>query len=734
MLPVFDRMALRLLAEYRRLVLWVPVAVAAGGVWYFALQTEPSALCGLVLPFGVACVSSVVLWMWWGTVWGRVLGTGCAALAIGFASAWGAAHRHAPMPELPRRAIELSGTIRRVTQGVAPKTGLATRTIEVVAAQFETPLDSGMAPLRRSLRLKLRPDDTQPLFPGDTVWLRAMLTPPPFPAYPGGRDMQREAWFADLAGYGRVLDPVERLNTTTPRGIGFTVQLEPAREALDQRIRAVLPGAVGAVATTLLTGETASIPQTVRQEFAVSGLAHVLAVAGLHLGLVMTVIMVAARFAFARWEWASLRWPCKALSAFVALGGGFGYAALTGLHLPVIRSLVMATVVVVGLSIGRRSVSLRGLALAALAMLVWHPEYVLSAAFQMSFVAVMALAAGYEVAGPKLAAFRALTFKPAWLQLAHRATHHALVLGLTSLLAGLSTLPVVMAHFGQIQPFFVIANLFVVPVMALWVMPLGLVALLLVPFHGEALALIPMGWGVRLIIASAHVVAQWPAARIMVPAMPPWALGLIILGLCWLCLWRQTWRFWGLAPIGVGLLVPFVVLRPTMMISPDGGMVGLYQQKTLWVGGQSRDAAWLGFAWQQAVAAQTIKPFPVQGEVLDGALSCDSDGEAGLCFFSAANKVFLLRLHDRSDGMQGLPDTVCKGVDAVISFAPLRQSCPDVPLRLDRFSAWRNGAQTVFVTAKAVDLQTDRAWQGTRPWVLKPGGHGQPNLPLAQAE
>ncbi|WP_240554474.1 ComEC/Rec2 family competence protein [Acetobacter cibinongensis] len=734
MLPVFDRMALRLLAEYRRLVLWVPVAVAAGSEWYFALQTEPSALCGLVLPLGVACVSSVVLWMWRGTVWGRVLGTGCAAVAIGFASAWVAAHRHAPMPELPRRAIELSGTIRRVTQGVAPKTGLATRTIEVVAAQFETPLDSGMAPLRRSLRLKLKPDDTQPLFPGDTVWLRAMLTPPPFPAYPGGRDMQREAWFADLAGYGRVLDPVERLNTTTPRGIGFTVQLEPVREALDQRIRAVLPGAVGAVATTLLTGETASIPQTVRQEFAVSGLAHVLAVAGLHLGLVMTVIMVAARLAFARWEWASLRWPCKALSAFVALGGGVGYAALTGLHLPVIRSLVMATVVVVGLSIGRRSVSLRGLALAALAMLVWHPEYVLSAAFQMSFVAVMALAAGYEVAGPKLAAFRALTFKPAWLQLAHRATHHALVLGLTSLLAGLSTLPVVMAHFGQIQPFFVIANLFVVPVMALWVMPLGLMALLLVPFHGEALALIPMGWGVRLIIASAHVVAQWPAARIMVPAMPPWALGLIILGLCWLCLWRQTWRFWGLAPVGVGLLVPFLVLRPTMMISPDGGMVGLYQQKILWVGGQSRDAAWLGAAWQQAVAAQTIKPFPVQGEVLDGALSCDSDGEAGLCFFSAANKVFLLRLHDRSDGMQGLPDTVCKGVDAVISSAPLRQSCPDVPLRLDRFSAWRNGAQTVFVTAKAVDLQTDRAWQGTRPWVLKPGGHGQPNLPLAQAE
>ncbi|BBC79368.1 competence protein ComEC [Acetobacter orientalis] len=70
----------------------------------------------------------------------------------------------------------------------------------------------------------------------------------------------------------------------------------------------------------------------------------------------------------------------------------------------------------------------------------------------------------------------------------------------------------------------------------------------------------------------------------------------------------------------------------------------------------------------------------------------------------------------------------------LISTAPLRQSCPNVPIRLDRFTAWRNGAEAVFVGRRGIRVVTGRERQGARPWVLKPGGHGMPNLPLAQAE
>lgn len=723
-----------LLAELRRLVLWLPVGVACGCAGYFALAQEPNLFWGVGVPLLCGLSGVGLVWRGWASLWGRIGGGACAAIAAGFMLAWCAAHHQPPMPELPRRSTEITGRVQALTESLTRTNAQPVTTLELAQARFETPLDSGMAPLPRTLRLKMPPQHNAALKPGATVWVRAMLMPPPFPAYPGGRDMLREAWFTGLAGYGRVLAPVEVLAEATPPHASMAQRLEHLREQLALRIYAVLPNTQGAIAATLLVGEAGHITPQVRQEFAAAGLAHLLAVAGLHLGLVMALFMAVTRFGLAAWAWAALRWPCKTVAACTALVGGVGYAALTGLHLPVMRSLVMAGLVVLGLAAGRRAISLRGLALAALLLLGLHPEYVLNVAFQMSFAAVMALAAGYEVCGPHLAAFRAQSGGYPLACAVRWVLGHGFALALTSLLAGVATLPIVMAHFGVVQPYFIVANLVAVPLMAVWVMPWGMCALALMPVHMEAMALVPMGWGIGLIGIMAHKVAVWPAAHVLVPAMPAWGLACVLLGLCWLCLWRQGWRVWGALPLALGVASPFLVAIPQVLISADGGMVGVVQGKTLFVGGRSRDGAWAQAAWQQAFALRTLTPFPQHSETPDGLISCGEDDAPGLCLVSLKGKAILLRMADPSDGMQRLPDTLCAGIDVVISTAPLRESCPTVPIRLDRFTAWRNGATALFISAGGITVETGRGMQGNRPWVLKPGGHGMPNLPLAQAE
>ncbi|OUJ07075.1 ComEC/Rec2 family competence protein [Acetobacter malorum] len=720
-----------LLAEQRRLVLWVPVGMALGVLVYFLLLQEPGALWGVGLPAAGLALGLGVLVAGWLSLWARLAGGACVAMALGFVSAWSVAHRQTPMPELPRRAVVVSGTVQSVMvlppRGADDATG--TRRVVLAGARFATPLDHDMLPLRRTLSLTLRADDPAILVPGTVVQVRALLRPPPFPAFPGGRDFQREAWFAGSAGSGRALGMVQPVaHSDGPRSWFSFAALEPLRERIDARIRQILPGAAGTVASTVLTGEGASVPRDVREEFAASGLAHLLAVAGLHLGIVLGVLMATFRIGFSAWMWAALRWPCKELSALLALLGGAAYVALTGLHLPATRSLMMAAVVVLGLVAGRRAVSMRGLALAATVLLLVMPQEVLGVAFQMSFAAVMALIAGYEVARPHLTRFREKgRGVRRWLTL------HLVTLTLTSLLAGLATLPVVMAHFGEIQPFFILANLIAVPLMAVWIMPLGLLALGLMPLHLDAVPLHLMGWGIQGVLHLAHSIAHWPAARMMVPHMPCWGLATVLLGLCWLCLWRPVWRLAGVVPILVGVLSPFLVTQPDLLISPDGGLMAVRDGRALLVGGQSRDAFLVRAAWQQALALPP-QPFPAEGgETPDGALACGQDGVPDVCLLSLKGRSVLLRVRDRSDGEALLPDSLCAGMDLVISAAPLRQSCPGVR-KLDRFTAWREGAQAIYLRPDAVRVVSDRDVRGARLWVMKPGGHGMPTLPLAPEE
>lgn len=719
-------------AEFRRLVLWVPVLLALGALAYFLWPYEPGLLGGVGVPAGVVGLCLGACFYWRQSLVARLAGGAGMALAVGFGAAWCAAHRQPPMPELPRRGTEISGIVRDVAFFPASTgQGEPVRRVTLAQVVLHDFVDDGMAPLRRTLAIRLVQNDSALLAPGDGVRVRTMLQPPPFPALPGGRDRQFEAWFSGQAGSGYALEPVQVEPGVQGRVSGFWQGVATVRGRVNARVRTVLPGPSGAVVATLLDGRAEAVPQDVREDFAASGLAHLLAVAGLHLGLVMGAAMLVCRMALAAWEYAALRWPCKALSAFVAWGVGGGYVLLTGAHLPAVRSWLMASVVVLGLMVGRRAVSMRGLALAATLMLLVAPQVVLDVAFQMSMTAVMALVAGYELLQPRLT--RGLS---GLTGARHGLARHGVMLVLTSLLAGTATLPVVMAHFGVVQPFFVLANLLAVPLMGVWIMPLGLAALVAMPLHAEAPFLYLMDAGVRVVLWLARSVAAWPGARMEVPAMPGWGLAGVLLGLCWLCLWRGRLRWWGMPVVLCATLSPWLVSRPDLLISPDGQLMGVRDHAAILVMGHARDERAIKAAWAQALA------MPVTGfsttaeqaaETPDGSLICGEGDAGGTCTLLRNKHEVVLRVHDPSDGRSLLPPDLCAQADLVVSVAPLRETCPDVAVRLDRFSAWRVGAQAVFL-ASGVRVVSDRQTRGERLWVLKPGGHGMPTLPLAQAE
>ncbi|WP_428535459.1 ComEC/Rec2 family competence protein [Rhodopila sp.] len=679
-------------AERERLAVWLPVFMGVGVLAYYALRFEPAPWLGAAFAAPALAVAVSLPGLRW--AFGPI-----AAVAIGFTAGQVATARAPPIEaDLPTHATIVTGTIQAVE---ALPLG---RRITIQPAW----LDGAAEPLRRSVRLRLQKKDDGDLATGDTLRIRALVRPPSPPSYPGGWDLQRDAFYAGLGGSGYALGKAERTAQAVPSGPMRYVQR--LREIIRARVVAVIPGAPGAVSVTLLTGASMAIPEADHAAFRDSGLAHLLAVAGLHIGIVMGFALALSRLGLALSERASLFWPTKQLAALCALAAGGAYMVLTGMHLPIIRSFVMACLFTVALMANRRPFSLRGLGLAAAVLMLISPQQVPDVSFQMSFSAVLALIAGYEALRP-------------WLRRLHghgwrrRLGSHLVALALTSALAGTASAPYGAYHFGHVQVYFVLANMIAVPLTAMWVMPAGLIALLLMPLHLEAIALLPMGWGAQAVLWVARATAALPAATIQVPHIPAWGLGLFSIGLAWLGLWQTRRRLAGVVVMAAGLASPLLDRPPDLLVSSDARLIavrtpqGAFLQQTQGGSKFTRDA------WEQYWGIGSFQPIT---DTLAAADHCEPDA----C---------LLRPYpDRRGALLvhgALHPASCDQASVIVSAEPARGLCPKPwPKLVDRFTVWRFGSAAIWLDPNGARILTDRWERGDRPWVPPPP---QPRKPAA---
>src|SRR5438552_1996856 len=171
---------------------------------------------------------------------------------------------------------------------------------------------------------------------------------------------------------------------------------------MTRRIAAVLPGSTGGVASALITGKRGAIVEEVKQAFRESGLQHLLAIAGLHLGLVGGFVFFAVRGGLALVPWVALRYPIKKIAAGVTLMVLTCYLLISGAAIPTERAFVMNGIVFAAILIDRLRISMRVCAIAAAVVLVMDPSILVGVSFQMSFGAVVALIAVYETYGARL--------------------------------------------------------------------------------------------------------------------------------------------------------------------------------------------------------------------------------------------------------------------------------------------------------------------------------------------
>lgn len=685
-----------LIAQRERWPLWLPVLLGLGIAAYFASPQEPPAWLGP----GAATVFLVAAWALRRFAGPRLAAIGLLAAALGFAAA-------------QLRSLDVAAPVLERAWGPAGMTA------EVLDAE----------PHERGWRLYLRPLEMAGLEaatlparvrvivagleaapqPGSLIGLRASLRPPSPPAAPGAFDFARQAWFQQLGGIGFTYGPPRFLApaTSETRGLAEAWRLwwTALRQEITQRIMAVLEGPRGAMAAALVTGHRGGIPEAIEEDMRDSGLAHLLSISGLHMVLVAGLLFFALRAGLALLPSLALARPIKKWAAVGAAAGAFVYVNLCGDAVPAERAFLMVLVVLLAVLLDRRAISLRLVAVAAAVLLVTAPESLMTASFQMSFGAVTALIAAYE-AWQRHRQSRGQHGEGGGGPL-RRAGAYLLATAATSVIAMLATDPFAAFHFQRLALYGLPANLVAVPLTSFWIMPWAVLAVLLMPLGLEAFALVPMGWGIDGVIATAATVAAWPGALLHVPPMPDVGLALIVLGGLWLCLWQRSWRWLGLAPILFGALSPLAFEPPALLVSGDARQVALRDDEgRLWVASR-RGNRFVLETWQrQAFASETVT-WPALGSAAGGALSCDPLG----CLFRAGEWRVAVLL----DPAAAADD--CAVADLVVSLEPLRrQPCAGPTLVIDRFDLWREGAHAVWLGANDLRIATTAQAQGDRPW------------------
>lgn len=686
LIGALDWLADALANERERLALWVPVAFGFGVGLYFTLQYEPSRwLAPAAVALGIAAAAGLRQHLV-----GTVLAVVTVTAAIGFTTIQWRAHSVAA-PIIERRIGPVDVDARIVA-------------VEIRADGRRLLLDGlridGLEPARTPARIRLTTRRAiEGLRPGDRVALRGVLLPPPAPAAPGAYDFQRQAWFDRLGGVGFVVGDVRRLpSDAVPT---WQQRLNAARQAMVERTLAVLPGAAGAVAAALLTGEQGAIPSAALEAMRDSGLAHLLSISGLHIGLVASIVFFAVRGGLALIPAVALRWPIKKWAAVAAFAAITFYMLFASPGVPTQRSWLMTSVVLFAVLIDRTAITMRLVAWAAAVVLLLKPESLLGPSFQMSFAAVVALIAVWEATRERFTMARggAGFVRRAWLGL--------LAVSMTTLVAGFASAPYALYHFNRFAAFGVVANLLAVPITSLWVMPWAVLAFPLYLLGLEEYALGPMGWGVDAILLIAEYVAGWGGAVALFPAMPAWGLAVVTLGGLWLCLWRARWRLAGLPLIVIGLLSVATQRVPDVLVSGDARLIavrgadGLLQLSTTRAGRLTRET-WLRRAGQDEALA-----WPTQGASEDGRLSCDPAG----CLYKAAGQVVAI-VREPSALAED-----CRVAGVVVATIPVRRACPSAQAVIDRFALWREGGHAIWLDADGVTVESVRQVRGERPWV-----------------
>lgn len=390
---------------------------------------------------------------------------------------------------------------------------------------------SGVASTDMPAHIRLTHSLSLNVAPGRFVRCWSVLRPPPQPSMPGDYAFNRQAFFEGLDAVGYVQGRCRGGPLGTRAGLWDHAKtlLAVTRRALAVHVKDAAGERAGGFAAALASGDRSFMSQEDMEALRRSGLAHLLAISGLHLGIVGGLVYVSTRRLLALWEWLALRIPVQKPAAAIALIMSGAYLLLSGASISTQRAFIMAAVFFGAILLDRSPLSFRSFAVAMIAVILIQPHSVMTPGFQMSFAATGALIATYLV----------------WRE--HDETRQAgkrnryvfslQSLVVTSIIGAAATAPFALYHFDRVAPGGIWANLMAMPIITFISAPMAGLAMATAPIGLDEPFLRLFGWSLEQVLNIAHWVSARPGSGLTISdPMPALVLVVMSVGLVAVCL------------------------------------------------------------------------------------------------------------------------------------------------------------------------------------------------------
>jgi len=398
----------------------------------------------------------------------------------------------------------------------------------------------------------------------------------------------------------------------------------------------------------------------------------------------------------------ALYYPIKKWAAIIALLGAMFYTVLVGATVPTQRALIMTALVMVAIILDRSAISLRLVGLAALLVLFFSPQSLLSVSFQMSFAAVLSLIYFYSI------------IRPWWSQqyrqvgIIRKLSLYFVGVSLTTIIAGFATGIFALYHFQNFAAYGVLSNLVAVPIMGVLVMPFIVLNYFLIPLGLDFLIMPVIEWGVSWILASAHWVANLEGAVWHMASFPSWVFYGILLGLWFALIVEGRVRY-----IGLIMSLLFILLIPfqknaDVMIAPSFDLIAVRDDlNRLWFSTLQKER-FVSDNWQRLNGGADDKKLRwfKEGEHDLFPLQCDVNGCRGNINQQKISFAFKPEAW-RED---------CHWADIVISNKSIDKGQCDAPVMIDYFDVWRHGGHSIWLSKAGVRIQAVEMKRGNRLW------------------
>ncbi len=380
--------------------------------------------------------------------------------------------------------------------------------------------------------------DAPALIAGDYWRLRVRLKRPHGFMNPGGFDY--EGWLFQrrirATGYVRADPNNQRLGAG-----GARFMLLRWRQDLRERLNGVVADRrLSGLLSALIIGDRSDIDRSDWALFTRTGTNHLIAISGLHIGIVAGLVFFLVRRLWSRWPALVRFLPAPQAAAVAALGGAVGYAALAGFAVPTQRALLMLLALMGALLLRRQQRPSRGMALALLLVVMLDPFAVLSSGFWLSFAAVGIIL--YGMSGR----LRARGFWWQW--------------GRVQWLVAIGLVPVLVSWQLQVSLIAPLVNLIAVPVFSLLIIPgalLGALLLLCSEVAGGWLFWL-LSWPLEAALGALQWVAELPVAAWDSSGVAPLAWLPAVVGMVLL-----------LSPAGLpGRALGMLLLSPLLLLRP----------------------------------------------------------------------------------------------------------------------------------------------------------------------